>query len=153
MVLDNNDTVHIAALTTDISAATSKTFTPVTANPDRIAWPNFPKGLYLVGLVTVASTAADIVSMTAYFEYTTDGGTTWHRGGACEFVANATDKVPLQKVQGAIGLLDISPEAEAAGQIRWRVVLEWDSSTSTSDPSFEFFLAGDQGIEAVKNAQ
>ncbi len=91
--------------------------------------------------------------MIAYFEYTTDAGTTWHRGGAAEFVANATDKVPLQKVQGAVGPIDISPEQEASGQIRWRVVLEWDSSVSTSDPSFEFFLAGDQGIEAVKNAQ
>jgi hypothetical protein len=154
MALDNDDTVRTAATAIDVSAGTSQTITPVTANPNRIAWPNFPRGLHLVGVVTVASAATDMVSMTGYFEYTTDAGTTWHRGGLVEFICGGAGvAIPLQKKSGPVGPLDISPEQEAAGQVRWRVVVEWDSSVSASDPTIQFFLAGEQHDEAVKDAE
>ena len=154
MVLDNDDTMRCASISVDISAATTDTFLPVTANPDRIAWPNFPGGLHLVGVITAASTATDIVNLRAYFEYTTDAGTTFQRGAVIEFIAGGAGiAIPAQKKSAPIGPLDISPEQEAAGQIRWRVILEWDSSASGSDPDIEFYLAGPQGDEAAKNAQ
>ncbi len=152
MALDFDDNMRTAATAVDVSAATTVTHSPVDTTFNRIAFPNFPRGLYLVGIVSVASAAADMVQFRAAFEYTTDAGVTFQRAAQIEFQADANG-IPTQRRQAAIGLLDIVPEQEAADQIRWRVVLEWDASVSASDPTLEFYLAGDQGIEAIKDAE
>lgn len=109
------------------------------------------KGLYCTVFVTAAS-VADMASgqVRAYFEYTTDNGTTWHRAGTGEFAAGAAG-IPLQMITFPVEL-DIVPEQNDGDDIDWRVSVDIGvTEASADDFSFQAYLAGQTGKTGLIN--
>lgn len=80
-----------------------------------------------------------------HFEYTTNNGSTWRRGGQ-GFVASGAKRI----CSFPVGFLDIVPEQNADTDIDWRVVADIVAVIADADDySFTAYLTGRQGFGAV----
>lgn len=134
------ETVH------DISAATLKSTAAINMGRAGLV-----KGLYCTVFITAVS-AANLSDgdVHAYFEYTTDNGTTWHRAGVGKFVAGSTG-IALQAITFPVEL-DIVPEQNAPGDLDWRVTVDIGATEADADDfSFQGWLAGQTGKSGIVN--
>lgn len=135
-----------AETTVDVSAAATASATAVALGKSGL-----PNNLYCNVLVTEASAANfQTRQLTFYFEYTTDGGTTYHRAGAGGGKIGIVGVgVPKQGLSFPIGLNDIVTEQNAASDIKWRVTADIGSTLSTTDDfNFQAYI-GNQAFSPV----
>jgi hypothetical protein len=74
-----------------------------------------------------------------YFEYTTDGGSTWRRGGAGTILNPATKRI----ISFPVGFADIVPEQNTDANIQWRVTMDITAVIASADDyDFRGYLSG-----------
>lgn len=138
----NNKT---ADTTHDISAAATKSTAAV-----EMARAGLVKGLKCVVFITEAS-AQDFSTnkARAYFEYSTDNGSTYHRAGVGEFKLGASGVLNLQRIEFPVDL-DIVPEQNAEGDIQWRVTTDIGSTIANADDfNFQAYLGAGVGAKGT----
>lgn len=110
-----------------------------------------PEGATLVVVVESSDTSSANFPnpVRVYFEYTTDGGTTWRRGGSVELQAGSSG-LPAQVRAAPVGFADIVPERHASDDIQWRVTSDIGATIASSDDfTYTAYLAGRGSAGAV----